>query len=130
MNSCNQAVPAADGVLEVETPDDRWVLICALSDLAENSGQRVLIDGLPPLAIWRVNEAIYVTDDTCTHGGSSLTKDGYLEGTTIECGLHQGCFNLTDGKVLAAPCRKPLRTYPVLIRNMFVYIDISIEQAS
>ena len=54
---------------------------------------------------------VFVTAALCTHGGAPLC-DGYLDGYIIECPLHQGCFDIRDGKALDAPVIRPLQTYP------------------
>ncbi|MDZ4065822.1 MAG: non-heme iron oxygenase ferredoxin subunit [Tabrizicola sp.] len=90
-----------------------WTKLCCISDIPEDDGLRLDRDDRGPLAVWRVGDAVYVTDDTCTHGQASLTEGGILDGFQIECGLHLGAFDIRDGKVTSAPCTVPLRVYPV-----------------
>lgn len=52
-------------------------------------------------AIYKVDGAIYVTDNLCTHGNARLC-DGFLEGHEIECPLHQGRFDIRTGTALCA----------------------------
>ena len=42
---------------------------------------------------------------TCTHGNARLC-DGFLMGHEIECPLHQGRFDVRDGRALCSPLRK------------------------
>ena len=77
------------------------------------------------LAVFNVDGNYYVTDDACTHGPGSLSE-GYLEGEVIECNFHQGCFNVRTGAVVSPPCVVPIRTYPCVIEDGMVYIDIDL----
>ena len=98
--------------------------ICAVTDIAPNSvGGKNLPDGRR-VAIYHVDGGFYASDDNCTHGNASLSEDGTLEGCVIECGLHFGSFDVRTGAVLAAPCTRPLRTYPVQICDGAVWLDV------
>ena len=63
---------------------------------------RVEVEGLPPLAVFQLDDGFYVTDDTCTHGEASLCE-GFVEGDEIECPWHSGRFCIKDGKATALP---------------------------
>lgn len=102
--------------------------VCALADLPIGRGTQMLVEGRAPIALWRVEEReIWATDDTCTHGKASLVNDGFLDRHVVECGMHQGCFDVRDGRVLAAPCRVALRTYEVEIRGDDVYVVLDCD---
>ncbi len=90
---------------------------CHLAELATGEMRRVDRDGGAPVALFNVDGVVYATDDVCTHGQSSLTDEGTLEGNVIECGWHRGTFDVRSGRALTAPCQEPLRSYPVEIRD-------------
>ncbi|MTV35978.1 non-heme iron oxygenase ferredoxin subunit [Duganella radicis] len=75
------------------------------------------------LAFYGVGGQVYATDNICTHGHARLS-DGFLEGSEIECPLHQGKFDVCSGKAMCAPLTVDLRTYPVKIENGRVYVDL------
>lgn len=75
------------------------------------------------LAFYGVDGQVYVTDNICTHGHARLS-DGFLEGTEIECPLHQGKFDVCSGKAMCAPLTTDIRTYPLKIENGRVYVDL------
>lgn len=105
----------------------RQIRLCAVDDVEENEALQVETDeeSLPALAVYRLEgEEIYVTDDTCTHGNASLADEGYLEGYIIECTWHEGKFDIRTGEPTALPCDKPIKTYPVTIKDGDVYISI------
>ena len=66
------------------------------------------------IAIFRVGNEFFATDNRCTHAAAPLA-DGYLEGEIIECPLHQGLFNVRTGEVLCTPPVRALRTYAVRV---------------
>ena len=89
-------------------------LLCNISDIAEGEMLQVKLQELS-LAIYLVEGQVFVTDDTCTHGQASLARDGSLEGYVVTCSLHDGQFDIRNGRCVAAPCIRPLKTYQAMI---------------
>lgn len=87
-----------------------WITLCPTADVEEGMPRRVLTDGLPPLAVFQLEDEYFVTDDTCTHGEASLC-DGFVEGDEIECPWHQGKFCIRDGRATQFPAVEPIRVY-------------------
>ena len=75
------------------------------------------------IAVYTVGDAIYATDNICTHGQARLC-DGFLDGHEIECPLHQGKFDVRDGRPMCDPVTLPLRSYPVKIEGSRVFVKI------
>ncbi len=96
--------------------------ICDSDSVSEGNIIRVERDGLPPLAVYKLDGAIYVTDDTCTHGDASLA-DGELDGCSVVCPYHMGAFDIKTGEPTAAPCTEVLKIYTVIVRDGSVYIE-------
>jgi 3-phenylpropionate/trans-cinnamate dioxygenase ferredoxin subunit len=77
--------------------------------------KRADVDGTP-VCVVRVDDGeFFAIDDQCTHGWSSLSGEGWLQGREIECGLHSTVFDVTTGEPLSPPATVALRTYTVLI---------------
>jgi naphthalene 1,2-dioxygenase ferredoxin component len=70
----------------------------------EASGQR--------LVLCNAGGAPYVVADRCPHAFVYLSE-GRLEGHVLECPLHGGKLDVRDGSPVAAPIRKPVRTFAV-----------------
>jgi nitrite reductase/ring-hydroxylating ferredoxin subunit len=100
------------------------VRLCATDALDEDSMCQVALPGRLPVAVYRVEGRFYVTDDTCTHGKASLADEGELEGHCVTCTWHDGRFDIRTGAPLCAPCTEPIRTYPALIEDEAVHIDL------
>jgi ethylbenzene dioxygenase ferredoxin subunit len=98
------------------------ILVCNVNDVVEGEPLRVLLDGLPPLAVFKCEGNIFVTHDTCTHG-NAMMSDGFQDGYVAECPFHGGSFDIRNGKPIAAPCKIPLKTYNVIIDGDSIYID-------
>lgn len=98
-----------------------WKKVCRTNDVADQSG--IKIKGPNPIAVFRLGDEFFATDDTCTHAKFSLSE-GYLEGEEVVCALHEARFCLRTGKVLAPPAIVPLRTYPVRVEDGEVFVDV------
>lgn len=98
-----------------------FIRLCHREDVEEGIPVSVEPVGLPPLAVYQVGDDYYVTDNICTHSFSLLT-DGFQEGKVIECAVHGGTFDIPSGEATAFPCRKPLRTYPVVLDEDWITI--------
>ena len=103
------------------------IRLCDEADLAPGEMRQAELPGGHKLAIYNVDGDFYVTDDLCTHGQSSLSDEGMLDGKIVECSWHFGAFDVTTGQALQMPCREPLKTWPVSVADggIFVEADIS-----
>lgn len=98
-----------------------WIKVCQKSQIADQSAIKIKRDN--PLAIFRVGDEFFATDDTCTHAKFSLA-DGYVEGDEIVCALHEARFCLRTGRVLSPPATVALRTYPVKIEGDDILVEL------
>ncbi len=104
------------------TIDTQWTEAAALGDLPEDDVIGVTVAGRD-VALYTVEGEVFATDNLCTHGNARLC-DGFLEGHEIECPLHQGRFDVRDGRALCAPLTEALRSYPVRIEQGKVFLQI------
>jgi nitrite reductase/ring-hydroxylating ferredoxin subunit len=96
--------------------------LCSTSDVAPGAALKVEIGDLI-LAVFNVDGAFYVIDDTCTHGPGSLSE-GYIEDDVVECNFHNGQFNIRTGEVVSPPCMIPIKTYAVAVVDGKVTIEV------
>jgi len=99
-----------------------WIDALAAEDLPADDVMGLQVDGRD-IALYTVGSEVYATDNVCTHGQARLC-DGFLEGHEIECPLHQGKFDVRDGRPTCAPATEPLRSYPVKIEGQRVYLQL------
>jgi len=103
-------------------PEARWIDAMSADDLPTDDVVGAVVDGRD-IALYTVGSAVYATDNLCTHGHARLC-DGFLEGHEIECPLHQGKFDVRDGRPLCDPVTEALRSYPVRIEGRRVFIQL------
>ncbi|HWE20734.1 MAG TPA: non-heme iron oxygenase ferredoxin subunit [Hyphomicrobiaceae bacterium] len=101
----------------------RRIELCHVADVESGRGLRVEADGLI-LAVFNVAGEFFVTDDACTHGPGALSE-GDLENDIVECNFHGGRFNVRTGAVAGPPCMVPVRTYPVVVEQGRVFVEVS-----
>ena len=97
-----------------------FVKVAAVTDIAPGSGRLIEVAGRR-IALFNAAGTFYAVDDRCTHGSASLS-DGYLEGTTVTCPLHAGCFDVRTGKATWSPAFRPVATYEVRIDGQDVLL--------
>lgn len=86
--------------------------LCASADLPEGEVRQVDLGDGRILAVYRLDGAVYATDDLCSHGDASLA-DGEIEDGQIVCPYHMGKFDIRTGEATGAPCSIAIRTYAV-----------------
>ncbi len=102
---------------------NHWIDVSAAADVPEDDVIGIDIAG-KSIALYQVEGEIFATDNICTHGNARLC-DGFLEGHEIECPLHQGKFDIRNGKAMCAPLTEDVRTYPVKIDGSRVMVDLA-----
>jgi naphthalene 1,2-dioxygenase system ferredoxin subunit len=99
-----------------------WVDAMSADDLPTDDVTGLAVAGRD-IAIYRVDDVVYATDNLCTHGHARLCN-GFLDGHEIECPLHQGKFDVRDGQPTCAPVTDALRSYPVKVEGGRVFLQI------
>jgi MocE subfamily Rieske [2Fe-2S] domain protein len=76
-------------------------------------------------AVYRTDDnKVYATDGLCTHGNAHLA-DGLVKGTLIECGKHNGRFDVRDGSPQRLPACVGLKTYAVRESNGKLFLNLN-----
>ncbi len=99
-----------------------WVDALSADDLPVDDVKGVIVAGRD-IAVYTVGDAVYATDNLCTHGHARLC-DGFLDGHEIECPLHQGKFDVRDGRALCDPVTEAVRSHPVRIEGGRVFVQL------
>ena len=105
-----------------ESTTETWLALCATADVEIGAPKRIETSGLPPLAVFQLDDGFYVTNDTCTHGEASLC-DGFVDGGEVECPWHSGKFCIKDGSALTFPAIEPIKVYRTRVVDGQVYIN-------
>lgn len=99
-----------------------WHNVIAIADLEEGDVTAATV-GRRELAVYDAPDGIYVSVAQCSHSGADL-RDGYFDRYIIECPLHQGCFDIRDGKPKGAPVTKPMKVFETRVHEGQVQIFI------
>lgn len=67
-----------------------------------------------PIALFQCDGQFFALHDLCSHGQARLS-DGYVEGGTVECPLHQGLICIRTGEPRSAPITAPVTSYPTRV---------------
>ncbi len=100
------------------------IQIAQLNELPENS-MRGFIYGELHIAVFRIGETIYATDNVCSHEEADLT-DGWLEAEdcAVECPLHGARFDIRSGQALSLPAYRPIAVYPVRVEDGQIWVEL------
>ncbi|TDU31921.1 p-cumate 2,3-dioxygenase ferredoxin subunit [Panacagrimonas perspica] len=93
-------------------------------DLFEGEMKNATLPDGTRVALYNLNGAYYVTDDTCTHENASLSDEGMIEGSNVICGWHFCGFDIASGAATASPCSEPLRTYAVTLVEGVIHVEL------
>ncbi|MEQ8651623.1 MAG: non-heme iron oxygenase ferredoxin subunit [Kiloniellales bacterium] len=80
------------------------------------------------IAVFNLDGEYFATGGICTHEHAFLSE-GYVDGETVECPLHQGLFNIRTGQALSPPVTEGLRTYKTKVEAGQVYVFVEAESA-
>ena len=100
----------------------QWHRVCADNEIDEEDVIEFIHEG-KSYAVYNTEKGFFATDGICTHEHQELA-DGLVIGTVIECPLHQGRFDVTNGKALGAPVCVDLNTYAVKVEDNTILIEI------
>lgn len=107
----------------------RFISVCQFDDVVEDEIKKIILPNGHPIALYKVEDQIYATDDICSHGEASLSEDGVIEGFEVECTWHFGKFDIRDGKACAMPCEHPIQVWRSEVIDDEVYIEVDSEIA-
>jgi nitrite reductase/ring-hydroxylating ferredoxin subunit len=99
-----------------------WVAVARKGELDRNDAKRCQ-HGNQCIALFNLDGKFYATSDICTHAHAHLSE-GYIDGETVECPLHQGLFHIPTGKPMSPPVTEALKTFPVKIEGDTVFVEL------
>ena len=103
---------------------ENWIKTLSVNQIPDEEAVDFDVGNNKKIAIFNVNNNFFATDNLCTHEDASLC-DGYIDGDTVECPLHQGVFKVSTGEVLEPPVTKNLKTYQTKIVDGNIFVDLN-----
>jgi nitrite reductase/ring-hydroxylating ferredoxin subunit len=104
------------------TKESGWQFALRVDELEDDAATEVVLRGRQ-IAICRFESGYYAFDNICTHEYACLSQ-GFLDGKTIECPLHQARFDVTTGEALCAPATRALERFEVRVAGDQVFIRL------
>ncbi len=99
-----------------------WTRVASTDEVAEGEVVGVTAAG-KEIALYRDQGEFFATGNICTHQHAMLS-DGYFEDGCIECPLHQGRFDIRNGRAMCAPLTEDIKVYPVRVEGQDLLADI------
>lgn len=99
-----------------------WVDLIAVAALEQGWVTPVTL-GARRLAVYDTPSGVHVSQALCNHGGANLC-DGYFDGHVIECPLHQGAFDVRDGRPVSAPATRPMKVFAARVMGGMVQVQL------
>jgi len=75
------------------------------------------------LVLANVDGDVYALEDKCSHQDFPLS-DGELDGSDVICIHHGARFDACTGKNKALPAIRPVRSFPVELRDGGIFVDL------
>ena len=112
----------------------RRVDLLAVDEVPEGTMKMAFVDGADQVIVVHAGGEIRAYQGICTHeyfeldkgfltAGGSIGYNGQPAGT-LTCALHLSRFDLFDGEALDPPAEVPLASYPVIIEDGRILIEI------
>jgi 3-phenylpropionate/trans-cinnamate dioxygenase ferredoxin subunit len=98
--------------------------VCPLSELPPGSMRLLEWEDLE-IGVFNCGGTIYAIEDRCSHDDGPLVE-GTLDQSrcTVECPRHGSQFDLRTGKPLTLPAYEPVDTFPVLVEDGIVRVEV------
>jgi len=98
-----------------------WIKVSTLEECPPGSLRSVMV-GMDPVVLANVDGTVYAVMDRCSHEDLPLS-DGETEGCVLVCQYHGARFDLASGAPRSLPAVKPIKTFPVELRDDGIYVE-------
>jgi len=98
-----------------------WIKVSTLEECPPGSLRSVMV-GMDPVVLANVDGTVYAVMDRCSHEDLPLS-DGEAEGCVLVCQYHGARFDLASGAPRGLPAVKPIKSFPVEIRDDGIYVE-------
>jgi nitrite reductase/ring-hydroxylating ferredoxin subunit len=105
--------------------EDGYKLLCKLSELIENQGNRFIVDDVE-VAVFKIDGEVFAISNVCPHQHTALLYDGFVENGCVVCPAHGWIFDLRTGKQPSGS--RGVDSYPVIIENDEVYVLVKTKE--
>jgi nitrite reductase/ring-hydroxylating ferredoxin subunit len=89
----------------------KWVRACNKDDFNKT---RLFVYKRREYALFKLDDGIYCTDNSCSHEYSPLAE-GMILDDDVYCPKHGSRFDIRTGAVRDLPATRPVKTFPVRV---------------
>jgi 3-phenylpropionate/trans-cinnamate dioxygenase ferredoxin component len=98
--------------------------VCPLTELEPGQMRLVRWDDLE-IGVFNCAGTVYAIEDRCSHDDGPLVQGTLDEATcTVECPRHGSRFDLKTGQPLTLPAYVPVDTFPVIIDDETIKLEV------
>ena len=90
-------------------------------------GTMKLVDHEPfRIGVYNCEGELHAIEDRCSHDDGPLAEGEWEEETCrVICPRHGSAFDLATGRPLSLPAFEPVETYPVLVEDGIVKVEVA-----
>ncbi|MBI3988408.1 MAG: non-heme iron oxygenase ferredoxin subunit [candidate division NC10 bacterium] len=100
----------------------RFVKVATTDQVPVGEAKLIGIDE-KQVALFNLDGAYYILDDTCPHQGGPLSE-GFVEEGIVTCPWHGAKFNVKTGEVTGPPARSGVARYNVRVQGSDIEIEL------
>jgi 3-phenylpropionate/trans-cinnamate dioxygenase ferredoxin subunit len=101
------------------------VEVCRISELPPGA-TRVIELELLEIGVFNCDGTLYAIEDRCSHDDGPLAEGSFDPvNCTVECPRHGSIFDLKTGRPKTLPAYEPVDTFPVIIDNDMIKLEVS-----
>lgn len=98
-----------------------WIKVAEIDDIDASTSYLVEVNDRA-IALYRTDDVVYATDDTCSHAEASLCEGEYHE-YIVTCPRHGGQFDIRTGTAVKMPAFRPIAVFAVQVQNGNVFLS-------
>jgi 3-phenylpropionate/trans-cinnamate dioxygenase ferredoxin subunit len=99
--------------------------VCSVAELPAGAMRLVEHDGLE-IGVFNCAGTVYAIEDRCSHDDGPLVEGTLHQDTCmIECPRHGSLFDLRTGEPKTLPAYQPVDTFPVIIDNDMIKLEVN-----
>lgn len=101
----------------------QWHTVGSVDDVDEDQPMAATVDDTK-IGVFKVAGELYAMEDVCPHAFALLSQ-GFVDGDTVECPLHEAVFHIPTGKCLKEPGGRDLCTYKVRLAGHEIQVLVN-----
>ena len=98
--------------------------VCPVQELPPGQMRLIEWDNVE-IGVFNCGGSLYAIEDRCSHDDGPLAEGEFdTDSCTVECPRHGSLFDLKTGKPLTLPAYVPVDTYPVIIEDHTIKLEV------